>query len=146
VTLTILKRPEPWDAIVVGSGATGGWAALELSRRGLSVLVLEAGGDHGDAPSHPNEPLLRGKRRFDRLLGRRKVQSRHSAYWELDPDLFVVDGEHPYRTAPSRATPPGGVSRLESEDRSSRAIFGLESADHLEVSHPADSSPAIASK
>lgn len=32
-----------YDAIVVGSGATGGWAALELSKAGLSVMVLEAG-------------------------------------------------------------------------------------------------------
>ena len=33
-----------YDAIVVGSGATGGFAAKELTERGLNVLVLEAGG------------------------------------------------------------------------------------------------------
>jgi choline dehydrogenase-like flavoprotein len=32
-----------YDAIVVGSGATGGFAAKELSERGLDVLVLEVG-------------------------------------------------------------------------------------------------------
>ena len=32
-----------WDAIVVGSGISGGWAAKELTERGLNVLVLEAG-------------------------------------------------------------------------------------------------------
>src|SRR5438045_8808685 len=32
-----------YDAIVVGSGITGGWAAKELTEKGLSVLVLEAG-------------------------------------------------------------------------------------------------------
>ena len=32
-----------WDAIVVGSGISGGWAAKELTERGLEVLVLEAG-------------------------------------------------------------------------------------------------------
>ncbi len=32
-----------FDAIVVGSGAAGGWAAKELTEQGLSVLVLEAG-------------------------------------------------------------------------------------------------------
>ena len=32
-----------YDAIVVGSGATGGWAAKELAEKGLTVLVLEAG-------------------------------------------------------------------------------------------------------
>ena len=34
-----------YDAIVVGSGITGGWAAKELCERGLRTLVLEAGRD-----------------------------------------------------------------------------------------------------
>ncbi len=34
---------DTWDAIVIGSGITGGMAAKELSERGLRVLVLEAG-------------------------------------------------------------------------------------------------------
>ena len=38
-----------YDAIVVGSGITGGWAAKELSEKGLKVLLLERGGNvrHG---------------------------------------------------------------------------------------------------
>ena len=32
-----------YDAIVVGSGITGGWAAKELGEKGLETLVLEAG-------------------------------------------------------------------------------------------------------
>ena len=33
----------PYDAIVVGSGATGGIAALTLAEKGIKVLVIEAG-------------------------------------------------------------------------------------------------------
>src|SRR5574341_2396260 len=38
-----LLMPPTFDAIVVGSGITGGWAAKELCERGLRTLVLEAG-------------------------------------------------------------------------------------------------------
>ena len=38
-----VMRRETFDAIVIGSGIAGGWAAKELSEKGLSVLVLEAG-------------------------------------------------------------------------------------------------------
>ena len=41
-----VARQESWDAIVVGSGITGGWAAKELCEAGLRVLVLEAGRQH----------------------------------------------------------------------------------------------------
>ena len=36
---------QDFDAIVVGSGITGGWAAKELTEKGLKVLVLERGRD-----------------------------------------------------------------------------------------------------
>ena len=34
---------EQYDAIVVGSGACGGWASMELAQAGMRVLMLEAG-------------------------------------------------------------------------------------------------------
>ena len=34
-----------YDAIVVGSGISGGWAAKELTEKGLKVLMLERGRD-----------------------------------------------------------------------------------------------------
>ena len=35
-----------YDAIVVGSGISGGWAAKELCEKGLKVLMLERGGPY----------------------------------------------------------------------------------------------------
>jgi len=40
----IARPPEAYDAIVVGSGIAGGWAAKELCEHGLRTLVLERGG------------------------------------------------------------------------------------------------------
>src|SRR4030095_7016318 len=42
-----------YDAIVVGSGISGGWAAKELTEKGLRTLVLERGRDvkHPDYPT-----------------------------------------------------------------------------------------------
>ncbi|NCI51046.1 GMC family oxidoreductase [Sediminibacterium roseum] len=43
---TKAKTQNTFDAIVVGSGISGGWAAKELTERGLKVLMLERGRDH----------------------------------------------------------------------------------------------------
>ena len=40
---TDLKKQNTYDAIVVGSGISGGWAAKELTEKGLRVLMLERG-------------------------------------------------------------------------------------------------------
>ena len=51
-TFSIIKNEE-YDAIVVGSGVSGGWAAKELTEKGLKTLVLERGREqlHGDYPT-----------------------------------------------------------------------------------------------
>ena len=47
------RKENTYDAIVVGSGISGGWAAKELTEKGLKTLVLERGRDvkHGDYPT-----------------------------------------------------------------------------------------------
>ena len=44
----LIQQREEYDAIVVGSGISGGWAAKELTEKGLRTLVLSEGG-----PSRP---------------------------------------------------------------------------------------------
>ena len=50
-----------FDAIVVGSGISGGWVAKELCERGLKVLMLERGPhiEHGPDYSHETAGRLR---------------------------------------------------------------------------------------
>lgn len=47
------KNKRTYDAIVIGSGATGGWAAKELCDQGLSTLVLERGRDVKHIEDYP---------------------------------------------------------------------------------------------
>ena len=50
-----MQRPsESFDAIVVGSGISGGWAAKELAERGLRVLLLERGKNVQHQKDYPN--------------------------------------------------------------------------------------------
>ena len=42
-TVQVRQSSEPYDAIVIGSGISGGWAAKELTEKGLRTLVLERG-------------------------------------------------------------------------------------------------------
>ena len=86
------------DAIVVGSGAAGGWAAKELTEAGMRVLLLEAGPER--TPAGPARAWA--KRLWRHACGAQPVQETQPKYWLKDPDLFVKDDEHGYATPPER--------------------------------------------
>ena len=102
-----MKDPHEFDAIVVGSGITGGWAAKELTERGLRTLVLEAGGPIDPARDYVEhvQPYAVPFRVWgDRtpLRRERPIQSDCYACDELGHKFFVNDLENPY-THPSDA-------------------------------------------
>ena len=97
-----------YDAIVVGSGITGGWAAKELTEKGLETLVLEAGRSivpERDYVEHV--PIWELKfRGWDNRSERAKTQFvQREVYYACDEyshKFFVNDLENPYSTDPGK--------------------------------------------
>jgi choline dehydrogenase-like flavoprotein len=95
-----------YDAIVVGSGMTGGWAAKELTEAGLETLVLEAGRlvTAADYVEHvpPWKVRFRGLDDRKRRLADQPVQRECYACDEWSSKFFVNDHENPYTTDPDK--------------------------------------------
>jgi choline dehydrogenase-like flavoprotein len=92
-----------YDAIVIGSGMTGGWAAKELTEKGLRTLVLEAGRPIDPAKDYVEhipswEMPFRGLRDRKKLEREQPIQSLCYACEETNSQFFVKDTEHPYTT------------------------------------------------
>ena len=51
------KELQTYDAIVIGSGISGGWAAKELCDQGFSTLVLERGKDVVHLKDYPTATM-----------------------------------------------------------------------------------------
>jgi len=103
-----MAREQVYDAVIVGSGATGGWAAKDLTEKGMKVLVLEAGrrlDPSKDFHEHtwPYEVKYRGSRSNREIFGARQpVQSKCYACNEYGSQFFVDDLDNPYTTAGGR--------------------------------------------
>jgi choline dehydrogenase-like flavoprotein len=94
-------KDHSYDAIVIGTGITGGWAAKELTQKGLKTLVLDRGRDvkHGDYPTAAKDiwEFPYGGRATDEDLNRQAVAARSGyAITQASKHWFVDDTEHPY--------------------------------------------------
>ena len=90
-----------FDAIVVGSGISGGWAAKELCEQGLKVLLLERGGPH----EHLKDYKTAGKEIYELPHRGQTTQQQRNEYpvihrgWaaaEVVMDAWANEQENPY--------------------------------------------------
>ena len=95
------KAENTYDAIVVGSGMSGGWAAKELCEKGLKTLVLERGRDVRhikDYPTATKDPWELPHRNMltEEDLENYPIQSKVYHFGEDSKHFFVKDTEHVY--------------------------------------------------
>jgi len=91
-----------YDAIVVGTGISGGWAAKELCEKGLKTLVLE----RGPMITHPVDYKtanmdkwdFKGGDRITQEIRKRQPKQSRTNYvnTESTSHYFVDDNKHPY--------------------------------------------------
>jgi len=104
----IKSTPERFDAIVVGSGITGGWAAKELTERGLKTLMIERGrpvehgvdyiGENRDPWTMPNRGKVDAKVAEEQFA----IQRQCYAFDEHTKQFFNNDRDMPYSTPDGR--------------------------------------------
>jgi choline dehydrogenase-like flavoprotein len=96
--MQVVASRQPFDAVVVGSGATGGWAAKKLTAAGMRVALLEAGAKV--APKDFTEHVRSWQMPFlgysPEIRNTRPIQSLCYACRETNYQWFVNDLENPY--------------------------------------------------
>ena len=96
------KEEVTYDAIVIGSGISGGWAAKELCEKGLKTLVLERGRDVKHVEDYPTMHLdpwdmPNGGQPTQEDLRQQGVQARTGYTVKYEhKHFFVNDLDHPY--------------------------------------------------
>ncbi len=90
-----------FDAIVIGSGISGGWAAKELTEKGLKTLVLERGRDVKHLVDYPTTNMYPWEFEHRNQLSNdvqaaNPIASRCYIFKEDAMHFVVKDDEHPY--------------------------------------------------
>ncbi|MDB5210605.1 MAG: family oxidoreductase [Sediminibacterium sp.] len=96
-----VKDKNTYDAIIVGSGISGGWAAKELCEKGLKVLLLERGKNVAEHPVYPTANMDPWEFTHRNSLSRddkkdHAIQTRHYSYREDNKHFYINDTENPY--------------------------------------------------
>ncbi len=95
------KEVNTFDAIVIGSGISGGWAAKELCEKGMKTLVLERGRNVDHIKDYPTANLSRWELPHRGWITNETKKnnpyiSRAAGYSEDTQHFFIKDADHPY--------------------------------------------------
>ena len=96
------EKDDVYDVLVVGSGASGGWAAKRLSEAGVKVALVDAGRPLSLADFREHQPAFELPYRDlapEAIRRTRPVQKDCYACTEWNYDWFANDVEEPYTTA-----------------------------------------------
>ena len=95
------NQPNRYDAIVIGSGMSGGWAAKELCEKGLKTIVFERGRNVEHIKDYPTAMMNDWNFPYRLKMSRKMIEenpivSKCYAFDESTQHFFVKDNEHPY--------------------------------------------------
>jgi len=90
-----------YDAIVIGSGVSGGWAAKELTEKGLKVLMLERGKPLEHVTGYENAMKAPWEKKYNGRLTVKQIEthpflSRDYPYNEMTEKYWMNDMDSPY--------------------------------------------------
>jgi choline dehydrogenase-like flavoprotein len=131
---------QSFDVIVVGSGASGGWAAKRLAESGLKVALLEAGRPQSNSNFTEHKPLFDLKYRDlvpSIVRKTRPIQSGFDICTEYNYEWFCNDLDEPYSTPADkpyqwlgRLRMTGGRTNVWGRVSLRFSDFDLQAADH----------------
>lgn len=96
-----MNKENHFDAIVIGSGISGGWAAKELCEKGLKTLVLDRGKDAKHIQDYPTAYMdpwqfKHGGQVEQQTKDENPIASKCYVYREDAKHFFLPDAAQPY--------------------------------------------------
>ena len=93
---------KPYEVVIIGSGATGGMAALTMAKAGVRALVIERGPELEIDQALGTEPCNLLRRLVGLTTGKYQTQPQHPGFWKANPLLYADKKANPY-TYPTRS-------------------------------------------
>ena len=87
---------KPYEVIIIGSGATGGMAALTMAKAGVRALIIERGPELKINEANGTEPCNMIRRLIGVTTGNYQYQPQHPGFWKANPLLYANKKANPY--------------------------------------------------